>query len=121
MTDYQKQFFTRVNIEEKETVSFEYLPHIMQAMAQTVPFENLNILENNFTEISKENLKEKIIVEHEGSPFNKVPLIVKLTEDGHASLTKDTLTIAKNGKKTKENVTDVQYKNLLHSKFGITL
>ena len=53
----------------------------------------------------------KIIVEHEGSPFNKVPLIVKLTEDGHASLTKDSLTIAKTGKK-KERVTDVQYKNL---------
>ncbi len=34
----------------------------MYAMAQTVPFENLNILENNFTEISKENLKEKILV-----------------------------------------------------------
>ncbi|KLA30566.1 arylamine N-acetyltransferase family protein [Bacillus cereus] len=263
MTDFQKQFFSRLHIEEKQKVSFEDLPNIMYAMAQTVPFENLNILENNFTEISKENLKEKIlvnnrgglcyelnptmyyflkdagfdvhlvsgtvynaanstwavdsghiatvlthhnelylievgfgsylplapvpfssevihsvtgdyrirkemtekgnymlemrknnefldqssaddwtlgyafyleevteekanaaqkiIVEHEGSPFNKIPLIVKLTEDGHASLTKDSLTIAKNGKKTKENVTNGQYKNLLHSKFGITL
>ncbi len=69
----------------------------------------------------KANAAQKIIVEHECSPFNKVPLIVKLTEDGHASLTKDSLTIAKNGKKTKEKVTDGQYKNLLHSKFGITL
>ncbi|MFB7119193.1 arylamine N-acetyltransferase family protein [Bacillus thuringiensis] len=263
MTDFQKQFFARLNIEEKHKVSFEDLPNIMYAMAQTVPFENLNILENNFTQISKDNLKEKIlvnnrgglcyelnptmyyflkdagfdvhlvsgtvynaaksicavdsghivtvlthhnelylievgfgsylplapvpfsgevihsvtgdyrirkemtekgnymlemrknnefldqssaddwtlgyafyieevdeekantaqkiIVEHDDSPFNKVPLIVKLTEDGHASLTKDSLTIAKNGKKTKENVTVMQYKNLLHSKFGITL
>ncbi len=64
---------------------------------------------------------KKIIIEHEGSPFNKVPLIVKLTEDGHASLTKDSLTVAKNGKKAKETVTDMQYTNLLHSKFGITL
>ena len=38
----------------------------MYAMAQTVPFENLNILENNFTEISKENLKEKILVNNRG-------------------------------------------------------
>ncbi|MBJ8187119.1 arylamine N-acetyltransferase [Bacillus cereus] len=263
MTDFQKQFFARLNIEEKETVSFEGLPSIMYAMSQSVPFENLNILENNFTEISKENLEQKIllnnrgglcyelnptmyyflkdskfdvhlvsgtvynnansiwavdsghiatvlkyhnelylievgfgsylplapvpfsgevvhsvtgdyrirketteksnyilemrknnefldqsstndwtvgyafhleevnvekanaaqkiIVEHEGSPFNKVPLIVKLTENGHASLTKDSLTIAKNGKKTKETVTEEQYKNLLHSTFGITL
>ncbi|MBJ8051023.1 arylamine N-acetyltransferase [Bacillus cereus] len=263
MKNFQKQFFARLNIEEKETVSFEGLPSIMYAMSQSVPFENLNILENNFTEISKENLEQKIllnnrgglcyelnpamyyflkdskfdvhlvsgtvynnansiwavdsghiatvlkyhtelylievgfgsylplapvpfsgevvhsitgdyrickettekgnyilemrknnefldqsstndwtvgyafhleevnvekanaaqkiIVEHEGSPFNKVPLIVKLTEDGHASLTKDSLTIAKNGKKTKETVTEEQYKNLLHSTFGITL
>lgn len=263
MTDFQKQFFARLHIEEKDTVSFEDLSNIMYAMAQTVPFENLNILEKNFKEISKENLKEKIlvnnrgglcyelnptmyyflkdsgfdvhlvsgtvynaansiwavdsghiatvlthhnelylievgfgsylplapvpfsgevihsatgdyrirkemtekgnyilemrknnefldqssaddwtlgyafyieevdeekantaqkiIVEHEGSPFNKVPLIVKLTEDGHASLTKDSLTVAKNGKKTKETVTDMQFTNLLHSKFGITL
>ncbi len=262
MTDFQKQFFARLRIEEKETVSFEDLPHIMSAMARTVPFENLNILEKNFKEITKENLQEKIlvnnrgglcyelnptmyyflkdagfhvhlvsgtvynaahsiwavssghvatvltydnelylievgfgsylplapvpfsgevvhsvtgdyrirkettekgnyvlemrknnafldqspandwtlgyafyieevdetiantaqkmIVENESSPFNKVPLIVKLTEDGHASLTKDSLTIAKNGEKTKETVTDEQYTNLLYSKFGIT-
>ncbi|MDR4983886.1 arylamine N-acetyltransferase [Bacillus cereus] len=263
MTDFQKQFFARLHIHKQETVSFENLPNIMYAMAQTVPFENLNILEKNFTEISKENLKEKIlinnrgglcyelnptmyyflkdsgfnvhlvsgtvynaantlwavdsghiatvlkhrnqlylievgfgsylplapvpfsgevvhsvtgdyrirkeatekgnyilemrknnefldqssaddwtlgyafyieevdeekanaaqkiIVEHESSPFNKAPLIVKLTEDGHVSLTKDSLTATKNGEKIKETVTEEQYGNLLHSKFGITL
>ncbi|EOO15758.1 arylamine N-acetyltransferase family protein [Bacillus cereus] len=263
MTDFQKQFFARLNIEEKHKVSFEDLPNIMYAMAQSVPFENLNILENNFKEISKENLKEKIlinnrgglcyelnpamyyllkdskfdvhlvsetvynaansiwavdsghiatvlqhhnelylievgfgsylplspvpfsgeivhsvtgdyrihkettekgnyilemrknnefldqsstddwtvgyafyleevdetkanaaqkiIVEHEGSPFNKVPLVVKLTHDGHVSLTKDSLTVTKNRNKTKETITKEQYTNLLHSTFGITL
>ena len=70
--------------------------------------------------MKKSKYSTKIIVEHEGSPFNKLPLIVKLTEDGHASLTKDSLTVAKNGK-TKETVTDMQFTNLLHSKFGITL
>ena len=54
-----KQFFARLHIEEKDKVSFEDLPNIMYAMAQTVPFENLNVLEKNFKEISKENLKEK--------------------------------------------------------------
>ncbi|MGH0519368.1 arylamine N-acetyltransferase family protein [Bacillus toyonensis] len=263
MTDFQKQFFARLHIEEKETISFEDFSQLMYGMAQTVPFENLNVLENNFKEISKENLKEKIlvnnrgglcyelnptmyyflkdfgldvylvsgtvynaansiwavdsghiatvlkhhhelylievgfgsylplapvpfsgevvhsvtgdyrirkettekgnyilemrknnefldqssaddwtlgyafyieevdetkantaqkiIVEHEGSPFNKVPLIVKLTHDGHVSLTKDRLTITKDGTKSKEEVTYEQYTNLLHSKFGITL
>lgn len=70
---------------------------------------------------TKANTAQKIIVEHEGSPFNKVPLIVKLTHDGHVSLTKDRLTITKDGTKSKEEVTDEQYTNLLHSKFGITL
>ncbi len=60
MTDFQKQFFARLYIEEKDTVSFEDLSNIMYAMAQTVPFENLNILEKkNFKEISKENLKRE--------------------------------------------------------------
>ncbi|MBK5433872.1 arylamine N-acetyltransferase [Bacillus sp. TH25] len=263
MTDFQKQFFARLNIEEKQKVSFEDLPNIMYAMSQSVPFENLNILENNFKAISKENLKEKIlinnrgglcyelnpamyyllkdskfdvhlvsgtvynaansiwavdsghiatvlqhhnelylievgfgsylplspvpfsgeivhsvtgdyrirkettekgnyilemrknnefldqsstddwtvgyafyleevdetkanaaqkiIVEHEGSPFNKVPLVVKLTHDGHVSLTKDSITVTKNRNKTKETITKEQYTNLLHSTFGITL
>ena len=51
----------------------------------------------------KQMQRQKIIVEHECSPFNKVPLIVKLTEDGHASLTKDSLTIAKNGKNERKS------------------
>ena len=38
----------------------------MYAMAQTVPFENLNVLEKNFKEISQENLKEKILVNNRG-------------------------------------------------------
>lgn len=42
MTDFQKQFFARLHIEEKDNVSFEDLPNIMYAMAQTVPFENLS-------------------------------------------------------------------------------
>ena len=51
--------------------------------------------------MKKSKYSTKIIVEHEGSPFNKVPLIVKLTEDGHASLTKDSLTVAKMVKRKK--------------------
>ena len=58
MTDFQNNF-CKIKYRRKTKVSFEDLSNIMYAMAQTVPFENLNILENNFTEISKENLKEK--------------------------------------------------------------
>ena len=58
MTDFQNNF-CKIKYRRKQKVSFEDLPNIMYAMAQTVPFENLNVLEKNFKEISKENLKEK--------------------------------------------------------------
>ncbi|KEK22690.1 arylamine N-acetyltransferase family protein [Bacillus gaemokensis] len=263
MTELQKQFFSRLNIKEKESISFEDLNEILYAMAQVVPFENLDIIQGTVKEISKENLQKKIlvnnrgglcyelnpamyyflkdcsfdvhlvsgtvynaasatwavesghiatvlkhnnelylievgfgsylplspvpfsgetvhsftgdyrirkettakgnyvlemrknhefldvtssedwilgyafyieevdettlnkaqriIVEHEESPFNKVPLIVKLTPDGHASLTKDSLTVTKQGKKQKESITEQQYADLLQSTFGIHL
>ena len=60
--------------------------------------------------MKKSKYSTKIIVEHEGSPFNKVPLIVKLTEDGHASLTKDSLTVAKNGKNERNRYRHAIYK-----------
>ena len=60
--------------------------------------------------MKKSKYSTKIIVEHEGSPFNKLPLIVKLTEDGHASLTKDSLTVAKNGKNERNRYRHAIYK-----------
>lgn len=263
MTELQKQFFSRLNIKEKESILFADLPKLLHAMAQTVPFENLDIIRGTAKEISKENLQEKIlihnrgglcyelnpliyyflkdcgfdvhlvsgtvynaaaatwavdsghiatvlkhnhelylievgfgsylplspvpfsgetvhsvtgdyrvrkettakgnyilemrknneflditasddwsigyafyideidetkvndaqkvIIEHEKSPFNKVPLLVKLTQDGHASLTKESFTVTKHGKKSKETITEQQYSNLLHEIFGVQL
>ncbi|HEK9102083.1 arylamine N-acetyltransferase [Bacillus pfraonensis] len=263
MTDFQKQFFSRLNIEAKDSISFEDLNEILYAMAQAVPFENLDIIQDTVKEISKEHLQEKIlmnnrgglcyelnptmyyflkdcgfdvhlvsgtvynaasatwavdsghvatilkhndelylievgfgsylplspvpfsgetvhavtgdyrirkettakgnymlemkknnefldvasseewtlgyafylekvdertlnsaqriIVEHKDSPFNKVPLIVKLTSDGHASLTKDSFTVTKQGKKRKEEISKEQYTDLLQETFGIQL
>ncbi|MDM5155664.1 arylamine N-acetyltransferase [Bacillus sp. DX1.1] len=69
----------------------------------------------------KLNQAQKIIVEHERSPFNKVPIVVKLTDDGHVSLTKDSFTRTKNGEKSKELITEQQYTELLHTVFGIKL
>ncbi|MBC6972807.1 arylamine N-acetyltransferase [Bacillus sp. Xin] len=263
MTDFQKQFFSRLNIEPKDPISFEDLNEILYEMAQAVPFENLDIIQGTVKEISKEHLQEKIlvnnrgglcyelnptmyyflkdcgfdvhlvsgtvyntasgtwavdsghvatvlkhndelylievgfgsylpvspvpfsgetvhsvtgdyrirkettekgnyilemrknnefldaassqdwtlgyafykeavderklneaqktIVEHTDSPFNKVPLTVKLTSDGHATLTKDHFTVTKQGEQSKEEITKEQYSNLLHSTFGILL
>ncbi|PFK37451.1 arylamine N-acetyltransferase [Bacillus cereus] len=263
MTDFQKQFFSRLNIEEKESTSFEDLGEILHATARAIPFENLDIIQGTVKEISRENLQEKVlvhnrgglcyelnptmyyflkdcgfdvhlvsgtvyhaasntwavdsghvatvlkhnaelylievgfgsnlplspvpftgemvhsvtgdyrirkettekgiyilemrknnkfldadssqdwtlgyafyieavderklndaqktIVEHEDSPFNKVPLTVKLTSDGHATLTKDSFTVTKQGKQSKEEITKEQYLDLLHTTFGIKL
>ncbi|WP_410983211.1 arylamine N-acetyltransferase family protein [Bacillus cereus] len=263
MTDFQKQFFSRLNIETKDSVSIENLNKILYAMAQAVPFENLDIIQGTVKEISKEHLQEKIlvknrgglcyelnptmyyflkdcgfdvhlvsetvyhaasgtwavnsghvatvlkhntelylievgfgsnlplspvpftgetvhsvtgdyrirkettekgnyilemrknnefldaassqdwtlgyafykeavderklneaqktIVEHTDSPFNKVPLTVKLTSGGHATLTKDHFTVTKQGKQRKEEITKEQYTDLLLETFGIKL
>ncbi len=59
MTDLQKQFFSRLHIKEKESISFEDLNEILYAMAQTVPFENLDIIQGKVKEISKRTSSRK--------------------------------------------------------------
>ena len=53
--------------------------------------------------MKKANAAQKLLLNTMAHHLTKVPLIVKLTEDGHASLTKDSLTIAKNGKNERKS------------------
>ncbi len=57
--------------------------------------------------------------ENESSPFNKSPVIVKRTDNGHISLTPDTLTRTVNGERTKEPISQTQYAALLKGQFGL--
>ncbi|PFN03550.1 MULTISPECIES: arylamine N-acetyltransferase family protein [Bacillus cereus group] len=66
MTELQKLFFSRLNLEEQKTLEIEDLNIIMQAMAYEIPFENLDIVKGDTKEISKENLQEKILINSRG-------------------------------------------------------
>lgn len=64
---------------------------------------------------------QKRVVEDEKSIFNKGPIAVKLTESGHVSLTNTSFTEIVHGKKTKREITEEQYRELLNTLFAIEL
>lgn len=59
-------FRKRIGIAENEVITFESLEQVLEKTAQTIPFENLCVIENRTCEITKENLMNKILVENEG-------------------------------------------------------
>ncbi len=59
-------FHKRIGLPENETVTFEKLAAILERTAQTIPFENLTIIENRTRKITKENLINKIGEKMEG-------------------------------------------------------
>ncbi|HFK1681239.1 TPA: arylamine N-acetyltransferase [Bacillus tropicus] len=64
---------------------------------------------------------QKRVVEDEKSIFNKGPIAVKLTESGHVSLTNTSFTEIVHGEKTKREITEEQYRELLNTLFAIEL
>lgn len=61
------------------------------------------------------------MVEDEKSIFNKGSIAVKLTNAGHISLTNSSLTKMMYGAKTKREITEDQYRELLYTLFTIEL
>ncbi|MFC7560436.1 arylamine N-acetyltransferase [Paenibacillus farraposensis] len=49
-----------------EIITFENLDSVLEKTAREIPFENLCIIENRTTDITKENLIDKIIKRNEG-------------------------------------------------------
>ncbi|CDQ40799.1 MULTISPECIES: arylamine N-acetyltransferase family protein [Virgibacillus] len=66
------------------------------------------------------NQVRETITSHPNSPFNHSVLLSKLTEEGHITLTKDTFTEIKNGKKNKLKLDTHSFKQLSEERFGIT-
>ncbi|MEH7748690.1 arylamine N-acetyltransferase [Neobacillus drentensis] len=59
-------FHKRIGMPYNEKITFEKLPEILEKTAQTIPFENLTIIESKKCEITKENLIKKIVDRNEG-------------------------------------------------------
>ncbi|MBE5106681.1 arylamine N-acetyltransferase [Bacillus thuringiensis] len=66
MTSLQDQLFTRLNLEKRTEIEFEELNTILLAFANTIPFENLDVIAGNTNKISMENLQKKILTSSRG-------------------------------------------------------
>lgn len=69
-------FRKRVGIPESENITFESLNMVLEKIALNIPFENLSIIENRTSEITKENLINKILVKKEGGLCYELNLIL---------------------------------------------
>ncbi|PFB32086.1 arylamine N-acetyltransferase [Bacillus cereus] len=67
------------------------------------------------------NEVQRRVIEDEKSIFNKGPIAVKLTDYGHVSLTNTSLTEMIHEEKTKREITEDQYRELLNTLFAIEL
>ncbi|MFD0692645.1 arylamine N-acetyltransferase [Paenibacillus sp. GCM10027628] len=59
-------FRHRIGILKNEIITFENLDIVLEKTAREIPFENLCVIENRTTDITKENLIDKIIKRNEG-------------------------------------------------------
>jgi N-hydroxyarylamine O-acetyltransferase len=66
MSDLNTLFRQRIGTPEKEDITFQSLNYILEKTAKNIPFENLCVIENRTSDITKENLTNKILVKQEG-------------------------------------------------------
>jgi N-hydroxyarylamine O-acetyltransferase len=66
MNELNGLFRKRLGIPENEILTFEKLDNILVKTARTIPFENLDIISNETSAITKESLISKILVKNEG-------------------------------------------------------
>ncbi|WP_028402219.1 arylamine N-acetyltransferase family protein [Ectobacillus panaciterrae] len=70
-------------------------------------------------DVTEFNEIQKILIEEQESPFNKNPLITRLTDEGHVTLTDTSFTQWTAGKVMKETIDHRRFKELAKQHFGI--
>lgn len=78
-------------------------------------FDSKEVVKN----ISELNEMQKVILEHPKSPFNKKPLITKVTDNGSEILTTTSFTEWVNGEVKKEEIDEKRFKDIAKEHFGI--
>ena len=58
-TKLNQLFRKRIGISETAKITFNMLDFLLEKTAQTIPFENLSIINGNTCQITKENLIKK--------------------------------------------------------------
>ncbi|MEF8684107.1 arylamine N-acetyltransferase family protein [Bacillus cereus] len=66
LTELQKKFFSKLKILPRENVKFEDLHTILLQMGHLLPYENIDIMEGNMKEFSRENIEEKLLLKKRG-------------------------------------------------------
>jgi N-hydroxyarylamine O-acetyltransferase len=66
MNDINTLFRKRIGFSDNEIITFEKLDLILEKTANTIPFENLCIINKSTIEFTKENLMNKILIKNEG-------------------------------------------------------
>ncbi|PEW72764.1 arylamine N-acetyltransferase [Bacillus cereus] len=66
MTDLQNYFFSRLQISPKEDLPFNDLHEILLQMGRILAYENIDVMEGGFREISRTNIQEKLLLNNRG-------------------------------------------------------
>lgn len=66
MNDWIRSFYHRIGFPEHEAVTFESLPKLLELTSRAMPFENLGIIGQRTSPITKQNLIDKVVVRQEG-------------------------------------------------------
>jgi N-hydroxyarylamine O-acetyltransferase len=74
---------------------------------------------NQIQDVTEFNEIQAIIAQHPESPFNKVPLLTRLTSNGNITLTNSTWTVWEDGTVSKESIEAEKYKELARQHFGL--
>jgi len=76
--------------------------------------------DSSFTDVGECNEVQTIIAEHEESPFNKNPVITRMTKEGNMTLTDASFTQWVDGTMTKVSIDNERFKELLKQHFGLS-
>lgn len=66
MSSIDHLFRERIGFPNQERITFKNLDEILERTAFTIPFENICVMDQNFKDISKENVVDKILTRKEG-------------------------------------------------------
>jgi N-hydroxyarylamine O-acetyltransferase len=70
-------------------------------------------------DVTELNEVHHIIQSHPDSPFNKSPLVTKLTDNGSVTLTANSLTVWREGQMEKKEIDKQEFKEIARKHFGI--
>lgn len=71
-------FRNRLGIPHNEAITFENLHKVLDKTAKTIPFENLSIIREQTTDITKDNLINKVLEQNEGGLCYELNTILHL-------------------------------------------